>query len=73
MLKIRLIAALVAIVMTLITIYLIPILIVAYTGWTDSLNAQERQWFLYSQAALGALIALAALWHWKKKRTRTKT
>lgn len=72
MLKIRLIAALVAIVMTLITIYLIPILIAAYTGWTNTLDAQEQQWFLYSQAALGALIALTALWQWKKKRSRRK-
>lgn len=72
MLKIRLIAALVALVMTLLTIYLIPIAAALYTGWTRSLNTQEQQWFSYSQIALGAVVALAALWHWKKKRARNK-
>lgn len=72
MLKIRLIAASIAIVMTLITIYLIPVIYTAYTHWSDSLNPQQKQWFLYSQAALGAVIALTALWRWKKKRSLAK-
>jgi len=72
MLKIRLIAASVAIVMTLITIYLVPIIYAAFTHWSDSLNAQQQQWFLYSQIVLGAAIALIAFWRWKKKRSLAK-
>lgn len=72
MLKIKIFALLFALAMTLLTIYLIPIIYSAYMHWTDSLNPQQQQWFNYCQAILGILVALLALWHWKKSKRPSK-
>ena len=68
MLKVRIIAALIAIVLTILTIYLVPYVIDFYQRWSAGLSPQGRQWFNWSQAVVGGLIALYGVWLWKKKK-----
>ena len=69
MLKVRIIAALIAIVLTALTIYIAPYVINFYQNWSAGLSPQRRQWFNWSQAGIGALIAVYGFWLWKKKKS----
>jgi hypothetical protein len=68
MLKIRIIAALIALVLTALTIYLAPFVIDFYQSWSAGLTPQGRLWFNWSQAAIGVLIAVYGFWLWKKNK-----
>jgi hypothetical protein len=68
MLKIRIIAALSAIVLTLITIYLVPKVVYGYTHLMSGLSHDQQTWFNGSQILLGAALAGYGYWRWKKKK-----
>lgn len=68
MLKIRIIAALLAIVLTIITIYLVPKIAYFYTSFVHGLSHDQQLWFNLIQALLGVLLAGYGYWRWKKKR-----
>jgi uncharacterized membrane protein YcgQ (UPF0703/DUF1980 family) len=71
MLKIRIIAACVAVIMTLATVYAVPYLYIHVTQWLHGLSPTHKQWFNYSQIFVGFLVALITLRVWfKKKRTQ---
>ncbi len=72
MLNAKLLAALIAIVMTLLTIYVVPLIYHFYVHWSDSLSHEQQQWFNYSQIVLGALLASFAIWQWKRNRSNKK-
>jgi hypothetical protein len=69
MLKVRIIAALIAIVLTAITIYLAPFVIAFFQHWHGGLSPQARQLFNWSQAGIGALMAVYGFWLWKKSKS----
>lgn len=69
MLKVRIIAALIAITLTALTIYIAPYVIGFYQSWSAGLSPQGRQWFNWSQAGIGLLIAAYGFWLWKKKKS----
>ncbi len=68
MLKVRIIAALIAIVLTILTVYLVPYVINFFQVWTEGMTPQGRQWFNWSQVGVGVLIALYGLSLWRKKK-----
>ena len=72
MLNTKLIAAAIAIVMTLLTIYIVPLIYRFYVQWSDSLSPEHQQWYNYSQILLGLLLAGFALWQWRRKRRGQK-
>jgi len=72
MLKIKIFAATFAIVMTLLTIYIAPIIYTAYIHWVESLTQQQQQWVNYGQALLGVIVAGLAGWQWRKNRNNPK-
>ena len=67
MLKIRIIAALIATVLTIITALLLPYLYGVLTHWLATLSAEQKQWFSYSQIVLGAVLAGLSYKMWKAK------
>jgi hypothetical protein len=67
MLKIRIIAALIALVLTPITLYIGYKIYFAYIGWSESLTPEQHNWFVWSQILLGMVLALVGFWQWKKK------
>lgn len=69
MLKVRIIAASIAIVLTIITIYLVPKVVHFYISFMNGLNQDQQFWFGVIQALLGALVAGCAYWRWKKKKS----
>ena len=72
MLKIRIFAVLIAIVLTLITIYLVPKIVFGYMHFVDGLNQDQKGWFNGSQILLGAALAGYSFWRWKKKKSEPK-
>jgi len=68
MLKVRIIAALVAIVLTVLTIYLVPKIAYFYTSFVGGLSHDQQTRFSIFQAILGASIAAYGLWRWRKKK-----
>jgi hypothetical protein len=72
MLKVRIIAIIIALVLTVLTIYLVPIIVHHYVSFMDSLNAQQRTWFSVLQACVGFTIAAYGFWRWKKKSASKK-
>lgn len=68
MLKIRIIAVLIAIVLTLLTIYLVPKVVYGYTHFVNGLSHDQQAWFNGSQILLGAAVAGYGFWRWKKKK-----
>ena len=69
MLKIRVIAVLIAIVLTLLTIYIVPYIAYYYTSFVSGLSHDQQIWFNWAQAGLGALAAVYGYWSWKKKKS----
>jgi type II secretory pathway component PulF len=69
MLKIRIIAVLIAIVLTLLTIYLVPRVVFMYTHFASGLSQDQKVWFNGGQALLGAVLAGYSFWCWKKKKS----
>ena len=67
MLKIRIIAVLIAIVLTLLTIYFVPKVVFMYTHFVSGLNHDQKVWFNGGQALLGAALAGYGFWRWKKR------
>jgi hypothetical protein len=72
MLKVRIIAVIIALVLTALTVYLVPIIANHYMSFVGSLNEQERVWFSWVQAGLGFLVAGFGFWQWKKKSKSKK-
>jgi len=68
MLKIRIIAVLIAIVLTLLTIYFVPKVALIYTHFVSALSQDQKVWFNGGQALLGAAVAGYGFWRWKKKK-----
>ena len=69
MLKIRIIAVLIAIVLTLVTIYVVPRVVYMYTHFVSGLSHEQNIWFSGSQILLGAALAGYGFWRWKKKKS----
>jgi hypothetical protein len=67
MLKIRIIAALIALVLTALTLYIGPKIYFAYVHWSDSLTTEQQSWFNFGQILLGVALAVFGFWQWKKK------
>lgn len=67
MLKVRIIAGVIAIILTLITIYVVPIIAYHYTNFANGLTKDQRQWFNGIQVVIGFSIAIYGFWRWKKK------
>jgi|GEM_PF-748063 len=70
--KVRIIAVVIAILLTIATAYAVPWVMYVYTHWVDGLTKTQQHWFNIAQAVLGALIASYAFWCWKKKKSQTK-
>jgi type II secretory pathway component PulF len=67
MLKIRIIAALIAVAFTALTVYLVPKVAFYYTSFVNGLSHDQQLWLNWAQALLGGVIALIGFWLWKKK------
>lgn len=72
MLKIRIIAVIIAILLTLLTIYVTPKIMYAYTEFVDGLDKDQRLKFSLFQSALGAAIAGYGWWLWRKSKKKNK-
>jgi hypothetical protein len=72
MLKVRIIAIIITLALTALTIYLVPIVVYHYTSFVDSLSGQQRTWFSVLQAFIGFAIAAYGFWRWKKKSASKK-
>lgn len=72
MLKVRILAAIVAILLTLLTIYLLPKIVYAYTGFMEGLNDDQRLKFSVFQALLGAVLGVYGWWLWRKSKNKKK-
>jgi len=70
MLKIRIIAVVLAILLTIATAYVLPWIVYEYKQWVGHLTVMQQQWFNIAQAVLGIAIAVCAFWIWKKKKSR---
>jgi len=68
MLKVRIIAAILAILLTIATAYAVPYIMNSYYQFVDGLSPQQQKWFTYSQIILGAVVAVIGFLHWKKKK-----
>lgn len=68
MVKIRIIAALIALVLTALTALIVPYLFTLLMHWLATLNAEQKQWFSYSQVLIGVLVAGVGYKMWKKKK-----
>lgn len=66
MLKIRILASLIAIVLTALTIFLVPYI---YTGYVY-LGANHPKVFQWAQAGIGFAVAGLAYWRWKKRKSK---
>lgn len=69
MLKVRIIALVIAILLTIATAYAIPWIVYLYKNWVGHMSAEQQQWFNIGQAVLGLGIAVSAFWFWKKKKS----
>lgn len=67
MLKIRIIAALISLVLTALTLYIGPKIYFAYVHWSESLTPGQQGLLNWSQVLLGAVLAVVGFWLWKKK------
>ena len=67
MLKIRLYAALIALVCTLITLYFAPRIFFAYSHWESGLSLDQRGWFNAAQILLVVMLAGFGFWQWKNR------
>ncbi|MFO1390086.1 hypothetical protein [Cellvibrio sp.] len=72
MLKVRIIAAILAILLTLITIWAVPKIAFAYMTFMDGLTPEQRTSYGVAQAILGAAVACYGLWLWKKKAKKKR-
>lgn len=72
MLKIRIIAALIAIAFTALTIYLIPIITYHYNAFVSGLSHDQQIWLNWAQALLGGVIGFYGFWLWKRKKAQSK-
>lgn len=72
MLKIRIIAIVIALVLTLLTIQLIPIVTHHYMSFVDGLNKEQRAWLAWAQSGLGFAVAAVAFWLWRRKAKSEK-
>lgn len=72
MLKIRLIAALIAIAFTVLTAYLVPKIAYYYTSFVNGLSHDQQIWLNWAQALIGGLIGVYGFWLWKKKSKSKK-
>jgi hypothetical protein len=70
MLKIRIIAVLLAILLTIGTAYLFPMAIYYYKTFINGLTKDQQVWFNLLQAGLGAAIALFSFWLWRKNKPK---
>jgi hypothetical protein len=66
MLKIHILAAIIAVVLTALTVLLVPYI---YTGYVY-LGANYPKAFQWVQVAIGFGIAGLAYWRWKKRKSR---
>jgi len=69
MLKVRIIAIIIALVLTALTIYLVPIIVYHYTGFVSGLSKEQQVWFNWGQVVIGFLIAAYGFSRWKKKKS----
>ncbi len=67
MLKIRILALLISLVLTALTLYIGPKIYFAYIRWSDSLYPDQQQLINISQIFVGILIAVVGFWLWKRK------
>ena len=67
MLKIRVLALLISLVLTALTLYIGPKIYFAYAHWSDSLSPEQQQLINVSQIFVGILIAVIGFWLWKRK------
>jgi hypothetical protein len=72
MLKIRIIAVIIAILLTIGTVYLVPVLVYHYKNLVGGFSKDQQIWFNWFQAAVGALIAIYGFWRWKKSKSKPK-
>jgi hypothetical protein len=69
MLKVRIIAVVIAILLTIATAYVVPWIVYEYKLWVGHLTVAHQQWFNIVQAVVGIVIAVVAFWFWKKKKS----
>ncbi len=69
MLKVRIIAVVLAILLTIATAYVVPWIVYEYKHVVGHLTAAQQEWFNIAQAVLGGVIAVYAFWRWKKKKS----
>jgi hypothetical protein len=67
MFKVRIIAILIALALTALTIYLIPIVVYHYKSFVGGLDGEQQIWFSWAQAFIGFSIAAYCFWRWKRK------
>jgi hypothetical protein len=70
MLKIRIIAAIISLALTALTLYIAPKIYFAYVHWSESLTPEQQNWFNGSQIMLGGLLAAIGFWLWKKQKSK---
>jgi uncharacterized membrane protein YcjF (UPF0283 family) len=69
MLKIRIIAAAIAILMTGILVLVAPMVYGLIGNWVNE-SVQHKQWLNYSQVGVGVLLAIGGFMQWKKRRAK---
>lgn len=70
MLKVRILAVIIAILLTLLTIYLLPKVVYAYTSFMDGLDSDQRLKFSLFQSMVGAALGVYGWWLWRKSRKK---
>ena len=70
MLKIRIIAVILAIILTIGTAYLLPMAVYYYKAFISGLTKDQQVWFNLLQAGVGAAIAFFSFWIWRKNKPK---
>lgn len=72
MLKVRIIAVIIAILLTIFTAYFLPKLVYAYTSFMDGLDGDQRLTFSLFQSVVGAGLGVYGWWLWRKSKNKKK-
>lgn len=67
MLKIRLGAALISLILTALTLYIAPKIYFAYVQWSEGFSDDQKQLMNIVQMGIGFTIAAIGFWLWKRK------
>jgi hypothetical protein len=67
MLKIRLIAVFISLILTALTLYIAPKIYFAYVQWSAGFTDDQKQLMNIAQMCIGFAIAGIGFWLWKRK------